>query len=350
MRKIAAAVAVLVIIMLSPYLGFPMAIKSANASLSEYSTVSDLPYAHVESSIAPTSVTSQVITIGSDNINVKQYIFNINGEEYIQLEVGLKTFTIPDHEPQASPSPDPPAGDYPVYKIITELYPVSKLIAGLEGLTSTDPMPKYTWDGVKFVQAPGNSTKWVKYDHPDNYDTYHPGETNSEYSLPGITRTIEHIPQSTIENAKVNNDIATVISALVGVALAALVIPEPTTKIVAGAAALIAAILTAANLIVRFWLNDVVQTELGDGWSYVWGEGSWWLFHWFWMSVGAWRDWGWCYVFLDNGSTSGTKTFTWVDCTYEWNGAICQNQIIYYYDENWNYLGERFRRVIIGWL
>jgi len=34
---------------------------------------------------------------------------------------------------------------------------------------------KYSWDGITFIKSPGPSDLWIKYDHPDVYDTYNIG-------------------------------------------------------------------------------------------------------------------------------------------------------------------------------
>ncbi|MEM2518583.1 MAG: hypothetical protein QXO49_06495, partial [Candidatus Bathyarchaeia archaeon] len=45
---------------------------------------------------------------------------------------------------------------------------------------------KYLWDNnsIWFVEAPGNYTIYVKYDHNDNYETYYPYEWNRPWHIP----------------------------------------------------------------------------------------------------------------------------------------------------------------------
>jgi hypothetical protein len=61
---------------------------------------------------------------------------------------------------------------------------------------------------------------------------------------------------------------------------------------------------------VNWFLTDKLETELGDGWIYLWGLGSFSIFHWWTMSFGALYDWGWFFIspFInpgDSGSYGG---------------------------------------------
>ncbi len=54
----------------------------------------------------------------------------------------------------------------------------------------------------------------------------------------------------------------------------------------------------------RWFVQNVIQTELGDGWAWTWGFGKWVLFgrplaFWWWMSFGSLRDWGF-FIFVWN--------------------------------------------------
>ena len=51
-----------------------------------------------------------------------------------------------------------------------------------------------------------------------------------------------------------------------------------------------------------YFIEDVIQTDLGDGWSWLWGFGSGFGLKWWWQSFGSWRDWGWLFVTLETGN------------------------------------------------
>jgi len=61
----------------------------------------------------------------------------------------------------------------------------------------------------------------------------------------------------------------------------------------AALAAVIIAALIVVNRTLYYFLNDILQDERGAGWMWTWGFGSQWIFRWFYVSFGAWRDWGW---------------------------------------------------------
>ncbi|MGB9778781.1 MAG: hypothetical protein ACPLW8_05195 [Candidatus Bathyarchaeales archaeon] len=180
---------------------------------------------------------------------------------------------------------------YPAYKL-TEASPLS-----------TDPMPKYRWDEILFVKAPGNSTHWVKYDHPDNYDTYYRGEVNRDYYLSGNSKYHHHIAKWRVEKAISDLDFWTLIGTTantIGGAIAFLLAIPLVGKIVLIILALIASVWGVG----RWFIQNVIQTELGDGWAWTWGHGKWELFgrvlaFWWWMSFGLARDLGF-FIFVWN--------------------------------------------------
>ena len=180
--------------------------------------------------------------------------------------------------------------------IKSEPYSVNKLY-NTRYYSSSRWLPTYYWDGIKFVKAPGSSTIWVKYSHPDNYNTYYLGQVNKEYYLSGNSKTHNHIPQWILEQAKANTSFARIAGILAGVIAALLAIPELVSKIVAGIIGLIGALLALVGFVLYWFLNDIIQTERGDGWIWTWGYTEYWFLWWrvgvsWWMSFGAWRDWG----------------------------------------------------------
>jgi len=116
------------------------------------------------------------------------------------------------------------------------------------------------------------------------------------------------------------------------VVAAMLGIPELVSKLVAAVVAIVAAILTAAGALIKWFNSNIVQTELGDGWVWTWGYGSWWIFRWWRQSYGAWRDWGWTFIaYANTGSVEngGKDPFDW--WSQFWNKPIT---IWYRYDES----------------
>lgn len=83
--------------------------------------------------------------------------------------------------------------------IESEEYPIEKLLPKNTHYTSS--LSTYYWDGIRFVRAPGSSTQWVKFDHPDNYNRYYRGQINRDYYLNGYSRTHHHVAQWRCEEA-----------------------------------------------------------------------------------------------------------------------------------------------------
>jgi len=75
-------------------------------------------------------------------------------------------------------------------------------------------------------------------------------------------------------------ELVRILTALYGILPILLGITEGISKIVAGVAALVIVILEAIETGIIWFLNNVVQTELGDGWTWLWGFGSSWIFKW----------------------------------------------------------------------
>jgi len=183
-----------------------------------------------------------------------------------------------------------------VVKLEAPLYPISSLVTASLITTSSIPTEyKYTWDGIEFVKAPGPPDLYIKYDHPNYYDKYNIG-VNEDKSLQGNSKIHIHLAKYHIEDAKKNNDLYAVLSALVNFIFALIAYPH-----VGWISAAIAAVITAAlyliNRTIFYFLNDILQDERGGGWCWIWGFGGWFVFRWFWISFGALRDWGWCVFF-----------------------------------------------------
>ncbi|MEM3588136.1 MAG: hypothetical protein QXO71_12560, partial [Candidatus Jordarchaeaceae archaeon] len=175
-------------------------------------------------------------------------------------------------------------------------------------LISTAAIPseyKYWWDNILFLKSPGPANLWIKYDHPDVYDTYNIGVNERKYLI-GNQKEHIHISRSAIETAKANNDLYTLLAGVVQFILTLLALPS-VGIIAAAIGAVIVAVLFLINRAVYYFLNDILQDEQGGGWMWAWDFGSWWLFRWFYVSFGAWRDWRWFVFFALVGGGGGGR-------------------------------------------
>jgi hypothetical protein len=196
--------------------------------------------------------------------------------------------------------------EYPTFKIYSVFHEDKKVsLASFETLSS----PVYEiWDGITFITA-ASTPLHVEYNHPDNgpYDppTYniHPDEA-SPITLKGTGKYHHHIPVWTINDIK-NSGTLTSLAGAIGSLLALLLtIPEAISKIVALFVSVVAGVLAVLGLVIRAFVESVLQTELNDGWTWVWGQGSWWIFFWWWQSFGRWRDCGWFFMTIRMGGGS----------------------------------------------
>lgn len=190
---------------------------------------------------------------------------------------------------------------YPTYKIYG-VFNKRDLSTSFQTLSS----PVYeTWDGITFITT-ASAPLHVEYNHPDNGpytpSTYNiPPDESSPTILKGNSKYHHHIPVWMINDIK-NGGTLTSLAASVGSLLALLLgIPEKISKIVALFVAIVAGVLAILGLLIRAFIESVIQTELNDGWTWVWGMGRWWIFFWWWQSFGRWRDWGWFFMTIRLG-------------------------------------------------
>ena len=153
----------------------------------------------------------------------------------------------------------------------------------LEKLVYTGP--KYYWYGIKFV-APGDPVYYIDFDHPDNFDTYYPGQWNTNWlknNYPGQSGWLKwahHTASGTMQQAILFWDLYLAImpfAAAFGFEIYWLV-------------GVILAILWGIGLGVWAFLTAIMQSEQLDGWSYTHDNL---INHDRLISFGAWRDWGW---------------------------------------------------------
>jgi hypothetical protein len=146
------------------------------------------------------------------------------------------------------------------------------------------PLRKQLIDGVLFVLAPGNYSIYVKYNHPDNYETYYPMEWNRHYDIQGVQMIHTHLSKievtdwinQQISDEQLWNNIITGTAVMAGLfgAFAAF-FENP----ILGIMAIISAIASLFSWLLQVlgitnkskWIIDTVQAEQGDGWSWEWG-------------------------------------------------------------------------------
>ncbi|MFH7882497.1 MAG: hypothetical protein QW140_02140 [Candidatus Aenigmatarchaeota archaeon] len=273
--KIATIVAMLMFLVLSSGIAFP--VYATNLTLN----------------INVTMETSRTFEINGFVVHAKRTDIIKSGEHLIQIEV--KT-TVEGR----------------VITIKSEPYPFKKLLLtqNLSGTNkkyrilsttsytiASDSLQKYWWDNILFVRAPGSDYFWIKYDHPDNIETYYPMAKNKGYTLNGTSKRHHHIPQYILEDAKYKSTFASIAGLLGPIISGLLLIPELISKAIAAIIALGGAILSLVGYGAKWFIENIIQTELGDGWIYTWDYGKitffgWVLAAWWRMSFGAWRDWG----------------------------------------------------------
>lgn len=193
------------------------------------------------------------------------------------------------------------------FRFWTTKYPTAKIYGVLDKkveTTSSSPV-RYGWDGITFISVDSRPLH-VEYDHPDNgpyespsYDV--PPNEADPTTLQGYGRYHHHIPVWRIEDMIAGGtlmSLAGAIAALIGVLLA---IPELISDIIALFLSVVAGVLAVLGLVVRVFTESVLRTELGDGWTWIWGLGSWWIFFWWIQSFGRWRDWPWLFAIIGGG-------------------------------------------------
>jgi len=201
----------------------------------------------------------------------------------------------------------------------TDLYPLNKILQPVPAPEmQAQTIPTEIWDGITFLVAPGGpgAGEFVKYNHDDNKFTIRPNETNVDYDFWGTARLHQHTAQWQIEKGKDIGTVELVIAAIIGAIVFFLLIPEFTiTKVICLVLGAVAVVLAALGRTVQWFLGDIWQTEMLDGWSWSWDFGRWLCFYWWRQSFGAWRDWSWFFVWADTGGDpeqdTGRPSYGW---------------------------------------
>jgi hypothetical protein len=213
------------------------------------------------------------------------------------------------------------------FEFKTERYPTYKIYAATAGLSSS-PV-RYTWDGITFISA--DSTPYhVEYDHVDNgpyspptYDI--PPNEADPTTLKGCAKYHHHIPQWTIKDMATSGTLTALAGAVGTVIVALLKIPDVTSKVIASFLLVIPAVLAILGLLIKVFVEAILQTELDDGWTWLWGLESrsilGWTFFWWRESFGRWRDWGWSFWYVIPSFTAarfeaGVRHMTMTICAW----------------------------------
>lgn len=145
----------------------------------------------------------------------------------------------------------------------------------------------FSWHGIThMLRTYGNDQQWVKYEHPDNYYTYHPQQWNLDWSEDvGNGYAMYHLSQSNVAQALASTDLwvlmVTIAEAAIGLYGLLVEVMILAAKAVAAALLIIGAYMVATH----YWLEHVVKAEQDDGWAYTYWNG-WYLQ----MSWGGWKD------------------------------------------------------------
>jgi|GEM_PF-6774149 len=210
-------------------------------------------------------------------------------------------------------------GERILFQFYTTKYPTDKIYGVFRkkiSLASSNTLsnPVYEiWDGIKFITT-ASTPLHVEYNHPDN-GPYNPPTYNippneaSPTTLKGVGKYHHHIPVWMINDIKKSGTLTSLAGAIGSLLALLLGIPEFISKIIALFVATVAGILAVLGIAIRAFAESVLQTELNDGWTWVWGVGSWWIFFWWWQSFGRWRDWGWFFMTIKLGGCGGSGGF-----------------------------------------
>jgi hypothetical protein len=145
----------------------------------------------------------------------------------------------------------------------------------------------FMWHDIVML-ASGSEKQYIAYQHPDNYYRYHPQLWNLDWSEEVCTHNgyaMIHLSHSRVNQAIDRNKIDTIIATIVAGAVEIYGIIVSLALLVAKAIAAALVIILLYYALVKYWLENVVQAEQGDGWAYTYWNG--WFLQ---ISYGAWRD------------------------------------------------------------
>jgi len=181
----------------------------------------------------------------------------------------------------------------------------------LQTLTTYEPV-RYSWEGVTFISTQSRPL-YVRYDHCDNGPYPNPtydipvDEAESTKIRTTTGRLITHLPKHVVDNMKsgLAFGLAPVITDIVAILWG---LPDLVgTKTAALILSAVDLILIGLGWVYNLWVDNIVKTEMGDGWQYTWGAGGWWIFKWCTISFGAWRDIGWPIFWISPGDPAGPQ-------------------------------------------
>ncbi|MHA1290204.1 MAG: hypothetical protein ACTSPB_22715 [Candidatus Thorarchaeota archaeon] len=155
----------------------------------------------------------------------------------------------------------------------------------------------YYWNSFKFMFVPGSSQQDVKYDHPDNYYTYHPEQWNQDWSQKIGRYAIIHASEYVVSQTQSS---ANLWQAVLSMSIALISLYGLLAAAVAMAIKILAVLLVFLFIyasMIWLWVELVWKTEQGDAWSYSYLGTNGWIQ----MSHGLWRN-IWYYAYDTAGS------------------------------------------------
>jgi hypothetical protein len=205
-----------------------------------------------------------------------------NGTKLAELSLTIENISAILHKIRMNLTKVVQPDEYSQSSVFTQNSPIESSYTG--------PLQEYTWDGLYFVLAPGNSTIWVKYDHDNNYWRYYPLEWNRRWDMEGNEKLHTHMAVSDVYDwytgQKSDEEIMRIYVGgtslgirIIGAGLAAYL-----AYAVGGLWGVVLGIIAAALAQIFAWLlellgisnkaqwiQDVVMAEQGDGFFWSWG-------------------------------------------------------------------------------
>lgn len=165
-------------------------------------------------------------------------------------------------------------------------------------------IPHYKWDNLNYLKSPGSGSWHVEYDHLNNIDSS--GSSGTYYDAPpnagtpkvyhGSSKYHLQVTKWQLEDIKQNLNIWELITGGAGILAAALGLVLTVFGVIM--VGILLAALALLGIVVTFFIENIMETEIGDGWYWVFNIKE----HFFWfiryrvswsMCVGEWRDWVW---------------------------------------------------------
>jgi hypothetical protein len=270
--------------------------------------------------INSTTFVSSPLTDGYNVSVIRTDIFYASGAHYVSFTIAYDTL------PTASCSSRfGMKGGGSIYELTTDPIPIAQYqymvaqansdapnaSADSASPASSSNAPDYYWNNIQFIPSGtwliNNAYVDVKYDHPDNYIVNFDGvglnpngtpDTAKSYTVQGSNGVkADHLSVSQINSLIEIGQFGGLATAIAGAFIAG------ASWATAGIGILIGVMLIIVGFVFTQFVQDIIQTELNDGWIYESGVGHWncWFLHsvWFSLSFGSWWN-TWFHFFISN--------------------------------------------------